>query len=201
MKIIRQIAAVFVTGVLLVSCAGEEQREDEISSVDEYFPVRELLAQTGEQMLEMDVRLQKEASFSGETEKSVVVPDSLGLAKELEVFREIDINKPVFSGRYQESREQKNGQEIITYKADDPETLNVHYLRVFLNSASGKVEQLEALFSSENALYNSVRRVSLSFKPLKEKNLPHSYKISGSQKMVFSSEEDYQVWARFIYPD
>lgn len=187
--------------LLLFSCTGEEQQQEEISSVDEYFPVRELLAETREQMLEMDVKLEKEASFSGETERSVVVPDSLVLARELEVFREIDINKPVFSGRYQESREVVKGQEIITYTADDPETLNVRYLKVYKNSANGKVEQLEALFNSENRLYNSTRHVSLIYGPVKNKNLPQSYKINGSQKMIFSNEESYMVEANFIYPD
>ena len=201
MNTFRQIAAGIWMCLLLFSCTGEEQQQEEISSVDEYFPVRELLAETREQMLEMDVKLEKEASFSGETERSVVVPDSLVLARELEVFREIDINKPVFSGRYQESREVVKGQEIITYTADDPETLNVRYLKVYKNSANGKVEQLEALFNSENRLYNSTRHVSLIYGPVKNKNLPQSYKINGSQKMIFSNEESYMVEANFIYPD
>lgn len=187
--------------LLLVSCTGKEQQQEEISSVDEYFPVRELLAQTREQMLEMDVRLEKEATFSGETEKSVVVPDSLALAGELEVFRGTDINKPVFSGRYKESREEVNGQEVITYQADDPETLNVHYLKIHKNLTSGKVEQLEAFFSSKNILYSSTRLVNLHFASVNGFNLPQSYRVNGSQKMIFSGEEDYLVEGKFLYPE
>lgn len=201
LKFSRQITTVLVAGVLLFSCAGEKRREEEISSVDEYFPVQDLLAETREQMLEMNVKLQKTASFSGETEKSVIVPDSSGLVKELEVFREIDINKPVFSGRYQESREKVNGQEVIIYKADDPETLNIHYLKVYKNPENGMVEQLEALFSSKNVLYKSSRQVSLTFEPVKDENLPKSYNIKGSQKMIFSNEENYMVEANFIYQE
>lgn len=201
MKIFRQIMVVFLVGMLLVSCVEEEEQEEEVSTIDEYFDVRGLLAENRAQLLQREVLLDKVAAFSGEVEKTTIRLDSTTLAGELDIFREVDINKPVFSGRYLESRELINGQEIITYMADDPESLNVNYLKIYKDSGSGRVEQLEALFSSQNILYNSTRLVNLFYDQENGQSLPRRYKIEGSQKMIFSDKEGYTVEAKFIYPN
>lgn len=187
--------------VLLISCQGERQ-EGPDAFIDEYFNVRALLAENLEQLLRREVVvMEKIASFSGEVEKTTVRLDSLGLAEEFDVFTELDINKPEFSERYIESREEADGQVVIIYEADDKESLNVNYLKVYKDTSSGQVSQIEALFSNKNVLYNSTRLLNLYFGMVEGEHLPLGYIIEGNQKMIFSDPEKYSIQADFVYPN
>lgn len=188
--------------VLLVSCYEErDQEEAGISSIEDYFDVKGLLAEKREQLIPMEVLLEKKASFAGEVEKTTIRLDSLALKEEFDVFREVDINKPVLVGRYFEKNEVEDGKEVILYEADDKESLNVNYLKIVKDTSSDRIEQIEALFSNRNVLYNSTRLVTLYFDQVKEQVLPQRYTIKGSQKMIFSDKENYSIEANFIYPD
>lgn len=167
--------------------------------MNEYYDVQGLLAANEEALRQMDVRLQKRASFAGEVEESAIGLDSAALAEELDVFREVDINKPVLSGRYHTTTSLVDGRELITYEADDKEALNVNYLKIYRNAENGVVERMEALFSNKNMLYNSTRMLSLQYREVNGRMLPHYYTVEGVQKMIFSEQEEYEIKAEFIY--
>src|SRR5690606_5180019 len=135
---------------LVVSCGEREKRQEAIVSMDEYYDVQGLLAANEEALRKMNVSLHKAASFAGEVEESSIFLDSVGLTEELGVFREVDINKPVLSGRYQMATSQQDGRELITYEADDKESLSINFLKIYRNPQNGVVERLEALFSNRN---------------------------------------------------
>lgn len=183
----------------LASCAQEQGREEEILRIDEYYDVHGLLNRNEAMMREMEVSLRKQASFGGEQEEEIILLDSAALARELEVFRQAGINKPVLSGRYQETITEEEGLKVITYEADDKEELNINYLQVYLEPETGEVEKLEALFSNQNILYNSTRLLKVEYGEVRGEQLPLSYTIDGVQKMIFSDKEEYRVEGEFIY--
>lgn len=186
-------------GLFLASCAQEAGREKEIVRIDEYYDVHGLLSRNELMMREMEVSLRKRASFGGEQEEKIIQLDSATLASELDVFRQAGINKPVLSGRYQETITEQDGLQVVTYEADDKDELNINYLQVYLEPETEKVEKLEALFSNQNILYNSTRLLKVDYGEVKGRQLPLSYTIDGVQKMIFNDKEDYRVEGEFMY--
>jgi hypothetical protein len=184
---------------LMGSCTEREGQQESVTSIDEYYDVQTLLAANEETLRQMNVSLHKEASFAGEVEETQIRLDSAALVEELEVFRELDINKPVFSGRYKETRELVNGQRLISYEADDKEALNINFLKVYKEAASGKVQRIEALYSNRNILYNSTRQLSLQYGQVNGQMLPRYYTVEGVQNMIFTEPEEYRIKAEFMY--
>lgn len=195
----RSIPILLAMWVLAVACNEREKQQAAITAMDEYYDVQGLLAANEELLRQMKVSLHKQASFGGELEESRMVLDAASLARELEAFREVDINKPVLSGRYQVSSSQQDGKELITYEADDKEALNINYLKIYRNPTSGEVERMEALFSNRNILYNSTRLLSLQYVSINGQLLPQYYTVEGVQKMIFSEQEEYRIRAEFLY--
>ena len=195
-----QLGILLLCAFFLLACEQEGSGENEVERIDEYFDVYGLLNRNEAILRRMDVTLRKRASFGGEQEESLVQLDSTALARELDVFRQAGINKPVLSGRYKETRtEQEDGVQVITYKADEPENLNINYLQVYLEPGTEQVEGLEALFSNKNILYNSTRLLKVDYGEVAGKQLPVSYTIEGVQKMIFSDKEKYRIEGEFIY--
>lgn len=187
--------------MLLATCSPEGSEIEAVSSIDSYFDVQGLLQENEDRLREMNVVLHKKATFSGAVEEETISLDSAALAEELDIFREVDINKPVLSDRYLTETEVKKGQQVTTYLADDKEELNINYLKVYKDLESDQVERIEALFSSRNILYNSTRLLSLQYGPVNGQQLPVYYQVEGSQKMIFNDKEDYIIKAEFDYPE
>lgn len=196
---LRHLSILICLWILTASCGEGERQREAVVSINEYYDVQGLLAANEEALRQMNVSLHKEAKFSGELEESRIRLDSAALAEELEVFREVDINKPVLSGRYHITTTQEDGRELVTYEADDKESLNINFLKVYRNAENGVVERMEALFSNRNVLYNSTRLLSLQYGKVNGQVLPQYYTVEGVQKMIFSEEEEYSIRAEFIY--
>lgn len=196
---LRHLAILICLWILTGSCSEGERQQEAVVSIDEYYDVQGLLAANEEALRQMNVSLHKEASFAGEVEEARIRLDSVALAEELEVFREVDINKPVLSGRYHITTSQEDGRELVTYEADDKESLNINFLKVYRNAENGVVERMEALFSNRNILYNSTRLLSLQYGKVDGQVLPQYYTVEGVQKMIFSEEKEYSIRAEFIY--
>lgn len=194
-KLLASVGMVF----LLVSCEQAELKESEVTEISQYFDVEGLLAANAEELLQREVKLSKVASFGGEVEKTTIWLDSAAVIRELDVFRDADINKPEFADSYRKEVTQENGIEVVSYLAEDKEELNVNYLRVFMDAETEEVERLEALFSNKNILYNSTRLLKVEFGKVGAAQLPHSYTIEGVQKMIFSKPANYTIKADFEY--
>lgn len=194
-----RLAMLFLCVPFLVACGAGEGGSEEVERIDEYFDVHGLLNRNEEALREMEVSLRKNASFGGEQEENLIQLDSTALARELGVFRQAGINQPVLSGRYAETTTEQSGMQLITYEADDPESLDINYLKIYLDKQENKVKQLEALFSNRNILYKSTRLLKVTYGEVAGKQLPLSYTIDGVQKMIFSDKEEYRIEGEFIY--
>lgn len=181
------------------ACEQAELKEREVTEISKYFDVEGLLAANAEELLERKVKLLKVASFDGEVEKTAVLLDSAAIIRELDVFREADINKPEFADSYRKEITEEGRLQVISYIAEDKEELNVNYLKIYLNEETEEVERLEALFSNKNILYNSTRLMKVEFGWVGEAPRPLSYTIEGVQKMIFSEPAEYAIKAGFEY--
>ena len=180
--------------IILMSCA--EGREDAAPSqrIQEYYNVDSLLEHQIKALTANKARLVKEVVYGGKEETDTIALTEEVLEQELLMFDEMNINKPVLSGRYIKEVTAQGEFEVTRYQADEPDDLRVNYLEVYRKQ--GQVQRIEGLFSDRNLLYNSTRKLVLN---LNEQQLPQTYRIEGIQKMIFRDEVEYSVAGKFIY--
>jgi hypothetical protein len=176
-----------------MSCA-EGRNGGPSQHIEEYYDVAGLLVQQRETLAAQQARLIKKVVYNGQAETDTLLLNQESLEQELQLFNEIDINKPVLSGRYRKTVLQKGAYEVTRYQADEPEELRVNFLEVYRQH--NQVQRLEALFSDRNLLYNSTRKLTLH---LNERLLPLTYNIEGIQKMIFKDSVAYSIEGQFVY--
>lgn len=178
----------------LMSCAEGRRSEGPSQRIEEYYNVDSLLVQQIDALTAKRAQLVKTVVFSKQQEIDTIQLTEESLEQELQLFNEMNINRPVLSGRYLKTVEQREGLEVTRYQADEPDDLRVNYLEVYRQG--GAVQRLEALFSDRNLLYNSTRKLVLN---LNSQQLPQTYTIEGIQKMIFKDSVDYSIRGEFLY--
>ena len=180
--------------MILMSCDGGNDSEGPRQHIEEYYDVAGLLEEQVDQLTAKKARLIKQVVYKGQPEVDTLLLTEESLEQELQLFNEMNINKPSLSGRYIKSLKDSAGFQITRYMADEPDDLRVNYLEVYRKA--GQVMRLEALFSDKNLLYNSTRKLVLMFD---ERQLPQNYTIEGIQKMIFRDRVEYSIDGRFVY--
>ena len=131
-------------------------------------------------------KVRKTATFNGKEEiKEGIEPD---WKSELSGFRQIDINKPAWSGSYLVDTALSESEGVvsrqITYNAVNPE-FRVSRVIISRNSVSGKLIKLEGYINNNNLIIKS--RQHLIYYPRT------GYSITGSQKIIWMKEKFFEV--------
>lgn len=123
--------------------------------------------------------------------------ENLNWAKELETFRELDINKPAFRNAYTTTRQQNpaTGFTTLTYRKKADYDGNVQYLVVTLNAA-GQVVTLQGLQQSQNLLLKSRRALELRCHTKNGAARVISYRIKGLQKPIIFEALYYSIFTK-----
>lgn len=178
----------------LLSCAEGDRNEGPGQPIGEYYNIDSLLTQQIDALAASKAQLVKRVVYSGAEESDTISLTEESLGQELQLFNEMNINKPSLAGRYIKSVQDSASMQITRYQADEPDDLRVNYLMIYRRQ--GQVERLEALFSDRNLLYNSTRKLVLQ---LNDSQLPQTYTIEGIQKMIFREQVDYSINGAFLY--
>ncbi len=172
--------------MLLVSCAGKKTE-----LVDKYFSIPEFIDQQVTRLGENENQLLKTASFGLRQESTVI--DSLSRdqwEKELRIFKEHDINKPVLIDAYQTNElNTKEGERIILYELTDSTGSGILDMEIVFDS-SDKVSSWKSSFKEENLLYCNFRELTLS---TNEDGMLEHYLIRGYHKLMFKDTVYYQL--------
>ncbi len=112
--------------------------------------------------------------------------------KELELFRQADLNKPAYKQSYETIKSEKADTTTIEYRLKNTEKLPVKVLRIFLN----KDQQFMGLWAEvhqENMIYHSDKTLLMSCDPSKSGATIKSYQVKGYQKLVYFDEKPFSV--------
>jgi|GEM_PF-5906804 len=196
MRILRSVPVLLFTCLFFNSCLNVKS-SDGLENKP-YFDLELLIKEQVEKLnvLNEDGKapiVLREISF-GEKKENIELnktndSDYPNWEKELLLFKEADINKPVLISAYEEIKTDRS----VTYKALSAE-LKVQELAISFKDA--EVETIKIILNKENYLYTSTKSMEMNF----ENNLIKSYKIIGFRKLVTTQSIDYLAITNLSYP-
>ena len=167
-----------LTFCALLSACNPEIKEGKIKK---YFDLKGLIEIQIKTLNTQKPLVQKTILMSGKSESQSV--KTIDWAKELELFIQMDLNKPAFIQSYQVD----SSSMSVKYELKDTEKLPVKYLTISRVGENGL--SVEALVSNENYLYQTERHLKLSLK----NNKIDDYQIEGFQKIVFGDRKEFKI--------
>lgn len=181
MSVFKSIAYLFILLVWLVSCQKEELRKDRL----QYFDLTGFIDKEAKNLSAQNPQVEKMVFLNGKTEQK---RDTIGnWENELNAFKDVDINKRSFFGKYDADSFAEGEALSVKYAALD-EKFRMRKIAVQYDSNSKPVK-ISATASTSNVLYSSHQQ--LVYEPGK------GYSISGKQVIRFLEPDSFYVEARF----
>ena len=167
-----------LTFCALLSACNPEIKE---GKTKKYFDLKGLIESQIKMLNKQKPMVQKTILMSEKSESQLV--KTIDWAKELELFIQMDLNKPAFIQSYKVD----SASMSVKYELKDTEKLPVKYLKISRVGENGI--SIEALMSSKNYLYQTERHLKLSLK----NNKIYDYQIEGFQKIVFGDRKAFKI--------
>lgn len=164
-----------------------------------YFDFDSLINVQTDELLKAQSTLNKKAVINGKKDDATFVPDSLRLANELDIFRQLDlINKPLYRNTYtvkDGEKDTKSNLLIRSYTATIPSP--VPFVKFYYKSSPRELKKIESVFYEENALFKTSRNLLLEFSDTSGSILLSGYQLSGMQKMILNDTVNFSVNVTF----
>jgi hypothetical protein len=177
------------------SCNRANQKYDKA-----YFDFDSLINVQVSELVKVKMMIKKKSIVNGKSDDSSFVPDSLKLANELDIFRQVDlINKPLFRKSYEirvGEKDTKSNLMISSYISRSPSP--VPFVKFYYQPSPKVLKKIEAVFHEENALYDTRRNLTMEFDDSNGLILLRSYQLSGMQKMILSDTVEFSVAVSFL---
>jgi hypothetical protein len=164
-----------------------------------YFDFDSLINAQVAALIKAQSTISKKSMINGKEDDSSFVLDSLKLASELDVFRQLDvINKPLYRNTYQiedGEKDSKSNLLIRSYTAKSPSP--VPFVKFYYRSSPRELKKIESFFHEENSLYDTRRKLLLEFDDSTGSLLLSGYQLSGTQKMILNDTVNFSVNVSF----
>lgn len=180
---------------MMASCSlkeGEYQKA--------YLDMDSLVTAQVQQLASASLKVEKKARISNEEATTTTPLNGLAWEKELEIFRQLDaINKPTFRNAYrvEELKDSRSNLSIRSYTATQPASIPV--IRFFYLGRFANLKKIEARVEETNALFNSVRNLTLEFEEVDQQPRVAAYGIFGFQKMLLADTVKFSIEARVVH--
>ncbi|MFY7786855.1 MAG: hypothetical protein ACOVQA_03175 [Thermoflexibacteraceae bacterium] len=159
-----------------MSCSRFEGEKPQ--TLHQYFDVVQVVKSQVEQLTKIQAKVKK----TTQAQQTANEASTVNWQKELAIFLEGDINKPVLQDLYLVKKEGDKTAYIATEKK-----LKVQELVVEGNAATP--QKIVIKLQDENQLYNTAKTLTLTF----DNNLLKSYEVVGSQKVILNEALQYFV--------
>ena len=141
----------------------------------------------------------KQAIINGNNELNNIEPeDSTAWARELIIFKSVDINRPTLLDSYDVSSSPGPGTSTISCTSKYPEKTEIERLTIELDTHQKPVK-IKAILNNQNELFRSAKTLQLTFKDFNGQKLISSYKIEGWQKMVSKDCTSYSIDSKILF--
>lgn len=169
-----------------------------------FFDLDSLIDQQVANLSRIQPVLEKEAEINGEQERiRLEKTDSAVWAKELDIFRQLDLNaRALNAGRYEVRtglRDDASNLSIIEYAAK--EELPLSLVRIYYEENPRKVRRIEGKFRSKesNRLYASGRYLAMELIDIDSGTMLTQYRVTGGQKIIMGDSISYNIVGALTY--
>jgi hypothetical protein len=184
-------AYLLLASSILVACTQSSPKYDK-----PYFDFDSLVSRQVVELSKGDRILMKRVTIDDQSDSTSLNADSLTLANELDVFRQLDvINKPLFRDAYEITDREKDTRSnlwIRTYRAKHAQPA-VPYLKFYYSTSPLAPRSVEAEYRENNSLFFTRRKLMLEFDDTPGEPLMVRYQLKGTQKMILSDSVNYSV--------
>ncbi|HMP99366.1 MAG TPA: hypothetical protein PKC24_06260 [Cyclobacteriaceae bacterium] len=178
---------------LLMACIDQSsiQRGD-------YFSIDSLVNAQVAQLAAGNFVLEKTASLNGVQEHSSTSLDSAGWARELDIIRRADINKPAYSNAFKISisDDLNSNLKLKTYQLQND--LPVKSLKIYYLNDVNEIRRIRASIEEETRVFVNDKEILLEFDIINNQLLLKKYLIEGKQKMILGDSTYYRIAGEII---
>ena len=120
--------------------------------------------------------------------------DSASLARELDIFRQMDIiNKPLFRDQYSLSSAPDTKSNLTVQSFEPKIPSPIQYVKLYYLNDLHHLKKIEARFEEENSLYYTRRDYVLEFNEFNQVPLLARSSVQGIQKMIMNDSVAFSV--------
>jgi hypothetical protein len=177
-----------LASTLLFSCGREN-----LQYKKDYFDFDSLINQQIKVLAASNISIHKNASITDSTTTGMAVADSAALARELDIFRQIDlINRPLFKGKYamSEGPDTRSNLIVRTYSPTIPSPIKE--VRFYFLENFKRLKRIEVRYEEDNTLYYTRRDYVLEFVDTTPVLLQKTT-VKGIQKMILNDSVSFSV--------
>lgn len=180
----------FVLLFVFAGCQPVNQEYDK-----PYFDFDSLIIAQERALVATHSTLNKKVMLNGQGDTSSRLLDSVTVAYELDVFRQLDlINKPLYTKAYKITDGKKDSQSNLIkreYIALTPSPIPV--VTFYYQGSFDQLKKIESLYTENNSLYATQRKLILEFENSSGKLLLSRYVLTGDQKMILSDSVQFSI--------
>lgn len=171
--------------LVLVSCGSEKNEEAEGS----FYNLKAFVKGQIDLFTELKPTVNKKMMVGDSVE--ITETSTIDWEKELELFVQADLNKPVNRLIY-DTRQDSLG---VIYTLKEGENAPVRLLKIVLDKVSGNPRSVEAKIIAKNYLYESEKNLLMNFGEVSGKWRILSYQVKGFQDLVISDRKPFAIEA------
>jgi hypothetical protein len=183
--------------IFIFSCSHDE------NSVHKFYDIDSLVSKQISQLAQLKPTVVKEARINKSEEVSTItIGDTLLWKKELDVFRQLDLNKGINVDNYKiDEGIADNASNLTITEYTSKNDLPVVYLKIYYQDKVEDIRRIQGLFHEDNSLYTSKRYFSMELTKVGTETVIVSYSISGGQKMILGDSVKYSIKGILTYPE
>jgi hypothetical protein len=184
---------------LLMACAGTNGEQSTA-----FYDLDSLIDVQVAYLSKMQPALQKEAEIDGKLEViRLTRSDSAGWARELEIFRQLDLNAKKLNATRYEIRsglhDNTSNLNILEYRTKEADALPLSMVRIYYQEKPENIRKIEGTFNESNGLYSSSRYWSMELIDIRDTIVLTNYAVTGSQKMIFGDSVKFKIRGTLSY--
>lgn len=175
--------------------------QNDARTAKNYFDIDSLIDRQLDYLNGKNATLTKSATIGRTADKVSFKPDSSAWAKELQVFRHLDIiNKPIYTGAYKvtDGVKDANSNLIIKSFVTDRE-IPVKSLRLYYQGTPKKLRKVEATLGEQNTLYYTTRDFTMELEDIGKQWVIAGYEVKGVQKMILRDSVRFAITSKVAY--
>ncbi|OHX66526.1 hypothetical protein [Flammeovirga pacifica] len=157
------------------------------------FDLKSLIEQQAKVLDQTKVSIKKHVEY--DNKKEDVSIKEVDWSKELDIFNDADINRPIFKESYQKTEKKEGDYNVIKFNSQNDKN-DVKWLSISKDN-NGKIRKLMFEISTKNSLFQVSKKGELLFD---DKEILENYSLEGTNQIVFLGDKYFAVNAKVIQP-